>query len=218
MDTMKNEFVTYVRVSTKMQGLDGLGIASQTDSVNGYVEKQGGSIIGRFAETESGAIDDRPQLAAALAMCRKTKATLLVARLDRLSRDAAFLICLQKSQVEFRCVDMPECDRFTVSLFAILAQRERELIAERTRLALQAAKKRGVRLGAVDPIRQVRLMNQGSRRAKVEFRQKLLPIIDEIRKTGVATLQGIADCLNRRGIKTKTGKEFWPGTVSSILA
>jgi DNA invertase Pin-like site-specific DNA recombinase len=105
-----------------------------------------------------------------------------------------------------------------VSLFAILAQRERELIAERTRLALQAAKKRGVRLGAVDPIRQVRLMNQGSRRAKVEFRQKLLPIIDEIRKTGVATLQGIADCLNRRGIKTKTGKEFWPGTVSSILA
>ena len=113
---------------------------------------------------------------------------------------------------------MPECDRFTVSLFAILAQRERELIAERTRLALQAAKKRGVYLGAVDPVRQVRLMNEGSRRAKVEFRQKIVPTIEEIKATGVATLQGIADCLNRRGIKTRTGKSFLPGTVSSILA
>jgi DNA invertase Pin-like site-specific DNA recombinase len=212
------QYVTYVRVSTKMQGLDGLGIAAQTDAVRGYVEKQDGKIIGQFAETESGAKDDRPQLTAALVMCRKTKATLLVARLDRLSRDAAFLICLQKSEVEFKCVDMPECDRFTVSLFAILAQRERELIAERTRLALQAAKKRGVYLGAVDPVRQVRLMNEGSRRAKVEFRQKIVPTIEEIKATGVATLQGIADCLNRRGIKTRTGKSFLPGTVSSILA
>jgi len=212
------QFVTYLRVSTKTQGINGLGILAQSDAVRSYVEKTSGEIIGQFSETESGAKDDRVQLAAALAMCRKTKATLLVARLDRLSRDAAFLICLQKSQVEFRCVDMPECDRFTVSLFAILAQREREIIAERTRLALQAAKKRGVRLGAVDPVRQVQLMNQGSRRAKIEFRQKLLPIIDEIKRTGAVTLQSIATCLNRRGIKTRTGKEFWPGTVSSILA
>src|ERR1019366_685376 len=159
-------FCTYVRVSTKSQGLDGLGIAAQTDSVVGYVEKQGGVIIGQFAETESGAKDDRPQLAAALAMCRKTKATLLVARLDRLSRDAAFLITLKKSEVAFTCVDMPECDHFTVSLFAILAERERILIGLRTKLALQAAKKRGIVLGAVDPARQVKLMNEGSRRAK----------------------------------------------------
>ena len=210
-------FCTYVRVSTKSQGLDGLGIAAQTDSVVGYVEKQGGVIIGQFAETESGAKDDRPQLAAALAMCRKTKATLLVARLDRLSRDAAFLITLKKSEVAFTCVDMPECDHFTVSLFAILAERERILIGLRTKLALQAAKKRGIVLGAVDPARQVKLMNEGSRRAKVEFRGKMLPIIREIQSAGVSTLQGITDCLNRRGIKTRTGKNFLPGTVSSLL-
>jgi DNA invertase Pin-like site-specific DNA recombinase len=150
-------------------------------------------------------------------MCRKTKATLLVARLDRLSRDAAFLITLKKSEVAFTCVDMPECDHFTVSLFAILAERERILIGLRTKLALQAAKKRGIVLGAVDPARQVKLMNEGSRRAKVEFRGKMLPIIREIQSAGVSTLQGITDCLNRRGIKTRTGKNFLPGTVSSLL-
>lgn len=210
-------FVSYARVSTKHQGLDGLGIAAQNDAVETFAKAQEGEIIARFAETESGARDDRPELQAALAMCKKMKATLLVARLDRLSRDAAFLITLQKSDVNFTCVDMPECDRFTVSLFAILAQKERENIALRTKLALQAAKKRGVKLGTKNPQRQVKLMTEGNQKRKEEYRRMILPVISEIQATGCKTLQSVCDCLNRRGLRTRTGKSFVPGTVSVLL-
>lgn len=213
---MKTKFVAYFRVSTKMQGLDGLGIAAQTHSVQTFVEKQGGEIVGHFAETESGAKDDRPQLLAALTMCRKAKAVLLVARLDRLSRDAAFLLSLRKSDVEFRCVDMPECDRFTVSLFAVLAERERDLISSRTRLALQAAKRRGVRLGTTTPDRQVVLMNIGARRAKEQFAAKIRPIVQEIREAGIRTWAGLAQALNRRGISSRTGGTWYGSTVKAI--
>ena len=216
LDTMKTRYVAYLRVSTKMQGLDGLGIAAQTDAVRSFVEIHGGEIVGQFAETESGAKDDRPQLLAALTMCRKAKAVLLVARLDRLSRDAAFLLSLRKSDVEFRCVDMPECDRFTVSLFAVLAERERDLIASRTRLALQAAKRRGVRLGTKTPERQVRLMNIGARRAREQFANKVRPIVEEIKETGIKTWAGVAEALNRRGISTRQGTRWYGSTVKAL--
>src|ERR1017187_1278743 len=120
------KFIEYSRVSSKMQGIDGYGIDAQKYAVSEYVKKLvGGEIIGSYSEQESGAKNDRPELLKALAQAKKEKAVLLVARLDRLSRDSAFLITLKKSEVEFRCVDMPECDQFTVSLFAILAERER---------------------------------------------------------------------------------------------
>jgi len=202
-----------------MQSLDGLGIAAQKDAVLGYVEKQNGEMLGQFSEVESGAKNDRPQLTAALALCKKTKAILLVARLDRLSRDAAFLISLQKSEVTFCCVDTPECDKFTVSLFAILAQRERELIGQRTRLALQAAKKRGVVLGTKTPDRQVRLMCAASTQAKEEFQEKVRPIVREIQNAGCTTLQEIANCLNARGVSTRrNGGKWHPATVKRVMA
>ncbi len=216
---MKSKCVAYYRVSTVRQGESGLGLDAQRETVGRFSASHGMETVGEFTEVESGKKTDaeRPQLAGALATCRKLGATLVVSRLDRLSRNALFLLQLQQANVDFTCCDCPNVDRFTVGILALVAQRERELISERTKSALAAARKRGVRLGTTNPDRQVRLMVAGYRRQKEAFVKKIRPVIDEIRKTGVTTLQGIADCLNRRGIPTRTGKSCWyPSTVSSL--
>lgn len=210
-------FVLYRRVSTARQGVSGLGLESQDEAVRRYVTNQNGRVVGEFVEVESGKVNDRPQLALALAECRRLKATLVVAKLDRLSRNAEFLLRLQNGNVDFICSDSPNIDRFTVGILALVAQRERELISERTKAALQAAKKRGVRLGTRHPEQQVKLMMAGAKQATMDFKAKIRPLIEEIRQTGVSTLQGIADCLNRRGIPTRTGKSVWyPTTVRNV--
>ena len=118
----------------------------------------------------------------------------------------------------FTCCDCPNVDRFTVGILALVAQRERELISERTKSALAQARKRGVRLGTRNPSRQVRLMVEGYRPQKDAFLKKIRPIIDEIRGTGAKTLTEIALCLTRRGILTRTGKSVWfPSTVKTVL-
>ena len=168
-------------------------------------------------ELESGKNNDRPQLTLALNECRRLKATLVVAKLDRLSRNAEFLLRLQNGNVDFVCCDCPNVDRFTVGILALVAQRERELISERTKSALQAAKKRGVRLGTKTPDRQVRLMRGGYRRQRNQFVATVRPVIEEIKKSGVKTLSEIALCLTRRGIPTRNGKSVWFGsTVKAI--
>ena len=211
-------FVLYRRVSTNRQGTSGLGLESQDETVRRYVSNQKGKVVGEFVEVESGKNNDRPQLMLALTECRRLKSTLVVAKLDRLSRNAEFLLRLQNGNVEFVCCDAPNVDKFTVGILALVAQRERELISERTRSALQMAKRRGVRLGTKNPKRQVKLMVEGYRRQKVAFVAKVLPIIDEIKSTGVKTLTGIAECLTRRGIPTRTGKSVWfPSTVKTVI-
>ena len=213
-------FITYCRVSTKMQGRDGLGMESQRDTVRRFVESRSGKIVGEFTEVESGSKTDvdRPQLSAALALCRKTKSTLVVAKLDRLSRNAVFLLQLQQANIDFVCCDAPDVDRFTAGVLALLAQREREMISERTKAALVAAKARGTKLGGLRIPGHVRRLNAGSRKAAQDFRSKIRPIIAEIRSTGVTTLQGVADCLNRRGITTRTGQTTWhPTTVRNVM-
>jgi len=208
-DGMK-QFVAYARVSSaQKQKIDGLGIDAQNHSVAEYVKQQGGVIVASYTEAESGGNNDRPMLAQAMATAKKHKACLLVARLDRLSRDSVFLITLKKSELEFRCVDMPELDNFSVSLYAILAERERSLASIRTRAALAAAKRRGVKLGSPDPERSVKLMLAGGQAAKNAFKAKMLPVINEIKATGVKTLQGVADALTRRGYTTRQGKTTW---------
>jgi DNA invertase Pin-like site-specific DNA recombinase len=187
--------------------------------VNRYAESNGGEVIGQFIEVESGAKTDaeRPQLSLALEMCRKQNAVLICSKIDRLSRNAEFLLRLMNSNVEFVCCDIPNCDRFTISLFAILAEKEKNMISERTKNALKIVKLRGVKLGNPNRELSVKLMNEGARRAKNEFRVKITPIIDDIKKAGVKTLQEIADCLNRRGILTRTGKTWTPGLVRNVL-
>ena len=200
--------------------MDGHGMAAQTATVRQFVKNKGGIIVAEFCEVESGGKTDRErlELSKALTECRRQGATLVVAKLDRLSRNAEFLLSLQNGNVDFICCDCPNVDRFTVGILALVAQRERELISERTKSALQAAKKRGVRLGTRNPERQLKLMLAGARKATKDFKTKMAPLIEEIRGAGVNTLQGIADCLNRRGIPTRTGKAVWyPTSVRNVL-
>ncbi len=213
------EFVGYLRVSTKSQRIDGLGMSSQEQLVVDYVARQRGVLVGVFREVESGAKTDqeRPALLEALCLAKKLKATLIVAKLDRLSRNAEFLLRLQNSNVNFVCCDCPNVDNFTVGILALVAQRERELISERTAAALQAAKRRGKVLGTPNPGLQVIRMVNANRRSQKLFVNQIRPIIEEIRGTGVRTLRGIADCLNKRGEKTRRGQAWNQTAVKRVL-
>ena len=215
----QQQFIGYFRVSTKMQGIDGNGMASQRDIVRRFVESQNGILEKEFSEVESGKYSDsdRPQLAAALDYCKRNKATLVIAKLDRLARNAEFLLRLQNSGADFVCCDCPNADRFTVGILALVAQRERELISERTRLGLAAAKAKGVKLGNPNPQKALAAMIAANKSAKVKFAAKVFPIIQEIKSAGVKTLVGICECLNRRGISTRNGKNWYPATIRNIL-
>lgn len=213
------KFIGYYRVSTQQQGMDGNGMTAQREIVRRYVESQDGLLEVEFNEVESGKFSDsdRPQLAAALEYCKRNKGTLVIAKLDRLARNAEFLLRLQNANVDFVCCDCPNADRFTVGILALVAQRERELISERTRLGLAAAKSKGVKLGTPNPQKAVAAMKTANKSAKSEFIAKVLPLIREIQSAGVETLQGIADCLNRRGIPTRSGKAWYPTTVRNVI-
>jgi len=211
--------VFYLRVSTVKQGADGNGIQHQMTVVNRYAEANGGEIVGQFIEVESGGKTDseRPQLAAALEKCKKENAVLVCSKIDRLSRNAEFLLRLMNSRVEFVCCDIPNCDRFTISLFAILAEKEKNMISERTKNALKMVKARGIKLGNPNPELSVIKMNEGARKGRIDFKNKIIPIINEIKSTGIKTLQGMADCLNRRGISTRNGKQWYPTQIRNLL-
>ena len=201
------------------QGADGNGIQHQMTVVNRYAEANGGEIVGQFIEVESGGKTDseRPQLAAALEKCKKETAVLVCSKIDRLSRNAEFLLRLMNSRVEFVCCDIPNCDRFTISLFAILAEKEKNMISERTKNALKMVKARGIKLGNPNPELSVIKMNEGARKGRIDFKNKIIPIINEIKSTGIKTLQGMADCLNRRGISTRNGKQWYPTQIRNLL-
>ena len=141
--------VTYLRVSTDRQGQSGLGLEAQRAAVASYMASR--TLVGEFVEVESGRKDNRPQLAAALALCRQHKARLVIAKLDRLARSVAFISGLMESGVEFVAADMPEANRFMLHVMAAVAEHEREMISQRTRVALAAAKARGTRLGNPRP-------------------------------------------------------------------
>ena len=160
---MTKTFVSYCRVSTKSQGLDGLGIESQQNTVRRYIAGQGGVTAGEFLECESGkkTDKDRPQLKAALDLCRRTGATLLCSKLDRLGRNAAHLLGILDAGVEVVCCDNPNVNRFCLGVLALISETERNMISERTKAALKVAKARGVRLGCRDTVRSVALMNEG---------------------------------------------------------
>lgn len=140
-------YIAYYRVSTARQGKSGLGLEAQRAAVLAYLNGGNWELTAEFCEVESGKTSDRPQLAAALAACRLHRATLVIAKLDRLSRDAAFLLGLQNAGVRFVAVDMPEANELVVGIMACVAQAERKMISDRTKAALAAAKVRGVKLG-----------------------------------------------------------------------
>jgi DNA invertase Pin-like site-specific DNA recombinase len=216
---MIKKYIGYYRVSTDKQGVDGNGMTAQREIVRRFVDGQKGVLEMEFNEVESGkwTDDERPQLAAALDYAKKTKGTVVIAKLDRLARNAEFLLRLQNSGADFTACDCPNADPFTVGILALVAQRERELISERTRLGMSAAKSKGVKLGTPNPAKAVAAMVTANRSAKVEFAGRVAPIIREIQAAGVQTLRGICDCLNRRGIATRNGGDWYPATVRNIL-
>jgi DNA invertase Pin-like site-specific DNA recombinase len=217
MTPHRGKFVAYFRVSTDKQGKSGLGLEAQREAVFAYLNGGSWSLVQEFVEVESGKHSDRPQLTAALAACKKHRAKLVIAKLDRLSRNLAFIATLMDSGVEFVAVDNPHANKLTVHILAAVAQHEREMIAQRTREALQAAKARGKRLGnsKLGKARQRAL--KANREAAQRFAANVLPLIQQIQASGVRSLRGVARALIARGIKTARGGEWSAVQVADIL-
>lgn len=214
--------VSYIRVSTSQQGRSGLGIDAQRGALARFAEEQGFEIAAEMVEVETGkgsdALDRRPQLSAALVKARALRCPILVAKLDRLSRDVHFISGLMAHRVPFVVSELgPDVDPFVLHLYAALAEKERAMISTRTKSALEAARARGTRLG--NP-------NIGKAREKAVATIKVeadraagnvLPIIAEIRKSGATTLRQIADALNARGVPTPRGGKWYAASVKNVL-
>lgn len=220
-------FVAYYRVSTAQQGRSGLGLEAQKAAVQAFLNGGDWRLVAEVVEVESGKRNDRPKLEEALRMCRLHGATLIIAKLDRLSRDAHFLLGLQKDLAEqglrFVAADMPEANELTVGIMAVVAQAERKMISARTKAALAAAKARGVKLGGhrgYVPTEAEREAGRAAQRARSADHAGLIaPVIAEARARGVASLAGLAEALNERGIPTARGGEkgWTPMQVSRLL-
>lgn len=207
-----SDFVTYLRCSTGKQQASGLGIEAQREAVERYAAQTGGTIIAEYTETESGAKSDRLQLAKALAHCRRAKATLLIARLDRLSRSLSFVAQLLDANVEIRCADMPEANRLLLQMLAVFGEHERQMIRDRTRAALAAAKARGIVLGANGKVLAAK------HRAEAQAHADGLRLaIEQARIAGCVSLPEIADFLTAQGHQTATGGKWHPMTVRRVL-
>lgn len=215
---MKMRFVSYHRVSTEKQGIDGHGIEAQRQAVNRYLASLDCELLATFEEVESGANNRRPKLAEALKLAKSKKAILVIAKLDRLSRNAAFLLQLQESGVDFVACDCPNADKLSVGIIALLAQRERELISERTKAGLAVAKARGVRLGNPRPAASLVAASKAIQTRKAAFSAEMAKVISEIQGTGVRSLSKIADCLNKRGERTSRNGTWTATAVKRILA
>jgi DNA invertase Pin-like site-specific DNA recombinase len=204
-------FVSYLRVSTAKQGQSGLGLEAQRTAVADFLNGGSWKLLTEYVEVESGANDDRPKLAEALARCRLHDATLVIAKLYRLSRDAHFLLGLQKAGVRFVAADMPEANEMVVGIMAVVAQAERRMVSARTKAALQAAKARGVKLGGDRG--NLPAVGDKGRALSIAVRQReseqrthdLAPIVTDLRAHGASSLRQIAEGLNERGIPTARG-------------
>lgn len=214
----KGRYVAYYRVSTKRQGASGLGLEAQRAAVHAFLNGGSWTIVGEFTEVESGKHDDRPQLAHALAQCRLTGASLVIAKLDRLSRDAAFLLNLEKAGVEFVAADMPGANKLTVRLMAVIAQEEREMISARTRAALAQAKARGVKMGGYrGHMVDGRLGSAALARQADTFAARVGPVAQALRGQGMS-LERVANVLTERGIETARGGQWTATAVKNLLA
>ena len=218
------KFVAYYRVSTARQGASGLGLEAQRQAVADYLNGGNWQLLGEFTEIESGKRqDNRPELAKALQHCRATGATLVIAKLDRLSRNAAFLIGLRDAGVEIVCADMPEANRLMIGIMAMVAEHEREAISARTKAALAAAKARGQKLGNPNGARALRGLGNaagiaGARAKADQHARQVMPVVAELRAAGITGLKAIARALNERGVLAPRGGRWQATSVRHLLA
>ena len=208
------KYVAYYRVSTDKQGRSGLGLESQRNLVAAYAD----DIVAAFTEVESGKHDDRPQLTAALEHARRIGASILIAKIDRLSRDAAFLLQLRKSGVDIVATDMPHAGTLEFGVRAVVAQHEREEISRRTKAALHAARLRGTRLGSPRPHIGSAIGNAKQAKNADAFAGRVKLIVDDLKAAGVTSLLAIASALNDRGISTARGGAWHATTVRNVLS
>ena len=204
-------FVAYLRVSTDRQGISGLGLEAQRDAVDSYVARNGGSIVAEFVEVESGKKSNRPELQAALVECRRRKAKLLIAKLDRLARSVHFISGLMDGGVDFVAVDNPHANRLMLHLLAAFAEHEREMISQRTKAALRAAKARGVILG--ENGRELAKLNAAR---AMSYAAEIAPLINAFRAEGIRSHSGLASALNEAGVKSRNGAKWHPATVARV--
>ena len=216
--------VAYERVSTARQGASGLGLEAQRKAIDDFAASRGADVLARFTEIESGRRADRPELAKALHHAKVTGATLVIAKLDRLSRNAAFLLALRDSGVRFVAVDMPEANDLTVGIMALVAEAEREAISRRTKEALAVAKARGVKLGNPNGAESLRRAGKGGVALRevvtanaTAFAADLVPVLADIRNAGHLSLRALAAELTLRGIRTRRGGAWGVGNVKGAL-
>lgn len=221
---MSNQrYIAYFRVSTARQGRSGLGLDAQRDAVETYLKSVRGDLIETFVEVESGSKDDRPDLEAALAMCRVHNATLIIAKLDRLARNVEFIARLMNSRVEFIATDMPEANRLTVHIMAAMAEHEREMISTRTKAALAQAKARGVKLGGDRGNIHLHAKTGASKSAAVRSAAAnnraldLLPLVRDAVGSGPTSLSSVAKTLNERGVSAARGGSWSRAQVKSLI-
>jgi DNA invertase Pin-like site-specific DNA recombinase len=204
-------FIAYYRVSTDRQGRSGLGLEAQRAAVGRYLAGIGGILLAEHTEVETGRRNDRPELQKALAACRKHKARLVIAKLDRLSRNVAFIATMMDSGVEFVACDNPHATRLTLHILAAVAEHEREMISARTKAALQAAKARGVRLG-----RNAERLASANHAAALDRADQIKGLLAELNRSGM-TAREIAAELTARGIMTPRGGRWHPQTMRRVM-
>jgi DNA invertase Pin-like site-specific DNA recombinase len=213
-----NKYVAYYRVSTQKQGKSGLGLEAQKAEVNRYL-KGSDKILIEYIEIDSGKNNKRIELAKAINYANKNKATLLIAKLDRLSRNASFIFQLRDSKVDFVCCDIPDANTLTIGIFATMAQHEREVISKRTKAALTARKARGFKLGTpknlTDEGRKKAWQTNKDKAANNDNNRRAAMLVCEYKKQGL-TLDAIAKLLNENGFKTSRGGDFHKTTVTRI--
>lgn len=224
----QGQFVSYLRVSTERQGRSGLGLEAQREAVSSYLNGGNWQLVAEVVEVESGGRNDRPKLTEALKLCRVHKATLVIAKLDRLSRDAGFLFSLeadlQRMGLRFVAADMPDANELTIHIMAVVAQAERKMIGERTKRALAAAKARGKKLGGdrgnlLAVGERGREISKRVRREKAQGRaEDLAGVIRELREGGAESLRELAAGLNQRGIETSRGGQWSAAQVARVLS
>jgi DNA invertase Pin-like site-specific DNA recombinase len=229
VSTMNTKHIAYYRVSTTAQGLSGLGLDAQRSLVIAYCAANHATIIAEHVEVESGRNDDRVQLQAAMADCRKHKAVLIVANVSRLARSVRLVAELLESDVRFVAADMPSADRFVIQIMSTIAELEARQISERTKRALAEAKKRGVKLGAAregywngrNPQEVTQVARDAARASAATARTNTAivakPLATEMRSQG-KTLAEIADVLNARSVPTQRGGQWFPAQVRTLLA
>jgi DNA invertase Pin-like site-specific DNA recombinase len=214
----RRRFVAYYRVSTDRQGKSGLGLDAQRAAVLAYLNGGEWELVAEHTEIESGKRNDRPELARALEACRRQRATLVIAKLDRLSRNLAFIAALMDSGTDFVAVDNPHATRLTLHILAAVAEHEREMISARTRAALEAARARGVRLGNPRPGEAAERASAAVKAAADQFATNVLPIIRELQASGVKSRAALAAALNARKVPTARGWAWSHVQVGAILA